>query len=120
MRRLMLAIGCTAMVVPSLVLPATQAEARKRYAYREWRDDNGRLRCRKPDGEACQRTGTGLLVGHPHRFRTAGPVQKPVGRRVLRGHHEHRFAPLRDHPHDTCEHGFAVPVEGRLVAAHAA
>jgi len=57
MRKLMLAIGCTAMVVPSLVLPATQAEARKRYAYREWRDDNGRLRCRKPDGT------TGAVIG---------------------------------------------------------
>lgn len=57
MRKLFLALGCTAMVVPSLVLPAAQADARKRYAYKEWRDDRGRLRCRKPDGT------TGAVIG---------------------------------------------------------
>jgi uncharacterized protein YcfJ len=58
MRKLMLALGCTAMVVPSLVLPVTAADAQqRRYKYREWRDDRGRTRCRKPDGT------TGLVVG---------------------------------------------------------
>ena len=57
MRKLMLALGCTAMVVPTLVLPVTAADAQRRYKYREWRDDRGRVRCRKPDGT------TGLIVG---------------------------------------------------------
>ena len=57
MRKLFLALGCTAMVVPSLVLPISQADARKRYAYKEWRDDRGRVRCRKPDGT------TGAVIG---------------------------------------------------------
>lgn len=57
MRKLMLALGCTAMVVPTLVLPVTAADAQRRYKYREWRDDRGRVRCRKPDGT------TGLVVG---------------------------------------------------------
>ncbi|WP_294235044.1 glycine zipper 2TM domain-containing protein [uncultured Sphingomonas sp.] len=57
MRKLMLALGCTAMVVPALVLPTTAADAQRRYKYREWRDDRGRVRCRKPDGT------TGLVVG---------------------------------------------------------
>ncbi|WP_425288461.1 glycine zipper 2TM domain-containing protein [Sphingomonas gellani] len=53
----MLALGATAMVVPSLVLPATAAEAQRRYKYREWRDNRGQVRCRKADGT------TGLVVG---------------------------------------------------------
>ncbi|MET4896288.1 glycine zipper 2TM domain-containing protein [Sphingomonadaceae bacterium jetA1] len=57
MRKLMLALGCTAMVVPSLVLPATAADAQRRYKYREWRGDDGRVHCRKPNGT------TGLVVG---------------------------------------------------------
>ena len=57
MRKLMLALGCAAMVTPTLILPVSSAEARKRYAYREWRDDRGRVRCRKADGT------TGLVVG---------------------------------------------------------
>ncbi|MBI0476865.1 glycine zipper 2TM domain-containing protein [Sphingomonas sp. MA1305] len=57
MRKLMLALGCTAMVLPAtMVVPVSQAGA-QRYKYREWRDDRGRLRCRKPDGT------TGLVVG---------------------------------------------------------
>ena len=57
MRKLMLAFGCAAMVAPALVLPASQADAQRRYKYREWRDDSGRTRCRKPNGT------TGLVVG---------------------------------------------------------
>ena len=56
MRKLMLALGCTAMVVPALAI-SEPADAQKRYKYREWRDDRGRTRCRKPDGT------TGLVVG---------------------------------------------------------
>jgi uncharacterized protein YcfJ len=57
MRKLMLALGCTAMVAPTLVIPVDSADAQRRYRYREWRDDRGRMRCRKPDGT------TGLVVG---------------------------------------------------------
>jgi uncharacterized protein YcfJ len=57
MRKMMLALGCCAMVAPSLVATTTDADAQRRYKYREWRDDRGRTRCRKPDGT------TGLVVG---------------------------------------------------------
>ena len=57
MRKMMLALGCAAMVAPTLVLPVTAADAQRRYKYREWRDDRGRTRCRKADGT------TGLVVG---------------------------------------------------------
>lgn len=56
MRKLMLALGCAAMLAPTVLVPVSQADAR-RYKYREWRDDRGRTRCRKPDGT------TGLVVG---------------------------------------------------------
>jgi uncharacterized protein YcfJ len=57
MRKMMLALGATAMVLPSLVVTVDAADAQRRYKYREWRDDRGRLRCRKSDGT------TGLVVG---------------------------------------------------------
>ena len=57
MRKLMLAFGCAAMVAPALVVPVSEADAQRRYKYREWRDDRGRVRCRKPNGT------TGLVVG---------------------------------------------------------
>ena len=57
MRKLMLALGATAMVVPTLIATTHEADARKRYQYREWRGQDGRMRCRKPDGT------TGLIVG---------------------------------------------------------
>jgi outer membrane lipoprotein SlyB len=57
MRKMMLALGCTAMVLPSLAVTFDPADAQRRYKYREWRDDRGRLRCRKPNGT------TGLVVG---------------------------------------------------------
>jgi uncharacterized protein YcfJ len=56
MRKFLLALGCTAMVAPALTVPDV-ADAQRRYKYREWRDDRGRTRCRKPDGT------TGLVVG---------------------------------------------------------
>ena len=57
MRKMILALGCAAMVAPSLMATVTTADAQRRYKYREWRDDRGRLRCRKPNGT------TGLIVG---------------------------------------------------------
>lgn len=60
MRKMMLAMGCAAMVLPAtLVVPVSQASAQRhqRHQYREWRDDRGTVRCRKPDGT------TGAVVG---------------------------------------------------------
>ncbi len=57
MRKLMLALCATSMVTPALVATTVDADARKRYSYREWRGNDGRIRCRKPDGT------TGLVVG---------------------------------------------------------
>ncbi|TPG10941.1 glycine zipper 2TM domain-containing protein [Sphingomonas oligophenolica] len=57
MRKLMLALGCTAMVVPSMVLPVSSADAQRRYKYREFKDRNGHWRCKKPDGT------TGTIIG---------------------------------------------------------
>ncbi|MBB4153788.1 uncharacterized protein YcfJ [Sphingomonas jinjuensis] len=57
MRNMMLILGCAAMAVPvSVAFPTSEAGA-QRYKYREWRDNRGRLRCRKADGT------TGLVVG---------------------------------------------------------
>jgi uncharacterized protein YcfJ len=58
MRNLMLALGAATLVVPTVaVFPAKQAEARKRYEYREWRGRDGRYYCRRSNGT------TGLIVG---------------------------------------------------------
>ncbi|MDR6127567.1 uncharacterized protein YcfJ [Sphingomonas sp. SORGH_AS802] len=57
MRKLMLVLGCAAMVTPTLIATTENADAQRRYKYREWRDDRGRIRCRKPNGT------TGLVVG---------------------------------------------------------
>ena len=57
MRNLMLAFGAAAMVAPMLIATTTDADARRHSRYREWRGEDGRLRCRKPDGT------TGLVVG---------------------------------------------------------
>lgn len=57
MRNLMLALGVAAMVAPTLIATTPEADARRRYSYREWRGNDGRVRCRKPDGT------TGLVVG---------------------------------------------------------
>lgn len=43
-----------AVAVPTLVVPMSPVEAKQ---YREWRDDRGRLRCRRSDGTV------GLVVG---------------------------------------------------------
>ena len=58
MRKFMLAMGLAATVAPTLMATSVDADAqRRRYAYKEWRGDDGRLRCRRPDGT------TGLIVG---------------------------------------------------------
>jgi len=57
MRKMMLALGATAMVLPTMAITAPEADAQKRQKYREWRGKDGRMRCRKPDGT------TGLIVG---------------------------------------------------------
>jgi len=54
MQKLMLALAAASLTVP--VLPA-QAEARGYYKGKVWRDSQGRLRCKRPDGT------TGLIVG---------------------------------------------------------
>ena len=57
MRNFMLALSATTMVLPTLIATTHDADARKRHSYREWRGNDGRLRCRKPNGT------TGLVVG---------------------------------------------------------
>ena len=53
MRRMMLALAATTLVVPVMDAPAAAA----RYYGKVWRDSNGRLRCKRPNGT------TGLIVG---------------------------------------------------------
>ena len=57
MRKMMLALGASAMFLPTLVVTTSDADAQRRSQYREWRGKDGRLRCRKPNGT------TGLVVG---------------------------------------------------------
>lgn len=56
MRNLMLALGATAMVLPTLIITTPDADAQRR-GYREWRGNDGRMRCRRSNGT------TGLVVG---------------------------------------------------------
>lgn len=56
MRTLMLALGAASLIPATFALPTGQAEAR-RYKYREWRGDDGRVYCRKSNGT------TGLIIG---------------------------------------------------------
>ncbi len=57
MRKMMLALGASALVLPTLAVTTTDADAQRRSQYREWKGKDGRWRCRKPDGT------TGLIVG---------------------------------------------------------
>jgi outer membrane lipoprotein SlyB len=71
MRKTMLALGLAAMVAPALTVPVDASAQRRSYDryndngysngrnnnYREWRGNDGRMRCRKSDGT------TGLVVG---------------------------------------------------------
>jgi hypothetical protein len=57
MRKMMLALAATSMVVPAAVV-STPAEAKRGYYNgRTWYDGQGRLRCKRPNGT------TGLIVG---------------------------------------------------------
>ena len=47
MRKMMLALGATAMVVPSVMVTTTDADPQRRYKYREWKGNDTRIRCRK-------------------------------------------------------------------------
>ena len=55
MRRIMLALAATALAVP-MAVPAA-ALAHDGYHGKTWRDSQGRLRCKRPNGT------TGLIVG---------------------------------------------------------
>ena len=59
MRKILLALGCAAMVAPSLMVTVTPADAQRRYrnSDREYRDYRGRVRCKKNIGT------TGAIVG---------------------------------------------------------
>ena len=54
MRNLMLALAAASLTVPILPAPAS---AQGYYKVKVWRDSNGRLRCKRPNGT------TGLIVG---------------------------------------------------------
>ncbi len=57
MRKMMLALAATTLAVPATIT-ATPAEAHGRYySGKTWYDDQGRVRCRRPNGT------TGLLIG---------------------------------------------------------
>ena len=55
MRSLVLAFAAASLTVP--VLPATAVAGSGYYKGKTWRDSQGRLRCKRPDGT------TGLIVG---------------------------------------------------------
>ena len=55
MRKFMLAIAATSLTVPVMQAPA--AAHGRQYTGKVWRDSQGRLRCKRPDGT------TGLIVG---------------------------------------------------------
>lgn len=52
MRKMILALGCTAMVLPTMLVPVSSAEAR-----REWRGRDGRVYFKKNNGT------TGTIIG---------------------------------------------------------
>jgi outer membrane lipoprotein SlyB len=56
MRNIMLALSAATLTVP-VVLPAPALAARGTYHGQTWRDSQGRLRCKRPNGT------TGLIVG---------------------------------------------------------
>ncbi len=53
MRKAMLALAATSLAVPAMETPA----AARGYSGKVWRDSDGRLRCKRPNGT------TGLIVG---------------------------------------------------------
>ena len=42
MRKMMLALGASALVLPTLAVTTTDADAQRRYQYREWKGKDGR------------------------------------------------------------------------------
>lgn len=57
MNKIMLAAAAASLAVPMVPAPALAHGGNRYYSGRTWQDDNGRLRCRRPDGT------TGLIVG---------------------------------------------------------
>ena len=59
MRTMMMALAATSMTIPAAVALPTAASAHqtKNYNGKTWRDRQGRLRCKRPNGT------TGLIVG---------------------------------------------------------
>ena len=55
MKKIMLAVAATSLAVPAMEAPA--AARGHYYTGKVWRDSQGRLRCRRPNGT------TGLIVG---------------------------------------------------------
>ena len=66
MRKVLLALSAVSMVGSTMIIPVSQAEARKHYQYREWRGRDGRTYCRRSNGTTGLVVGgvTGALVGH--------------------------------------------------------
>ena len=107
MRTILLAVSATAMAVPvSFALPTDSAEAQRRY-YRDggyygptWRDNQGRYRCRRPNGTVGLIVGgaAGALIGREidgGRNRAVGTIAGAavgalVGREVDRGSRSRR------------------------------
>ena len=72
MRKLILAVTAATMAMP--VVPVTPAAAKSGYYQgRTWRDSQGRLRCRRPNGTV------GLIVG--------GAAGALIGREIDGGRH---------------------------------
>ena len=60
MRNYLLALGAFAVALPTtMILPTDHADAKRKrnYQYKEWRGNDGRMRCRKSNGT------TGMIVG---------------------------------------------------------
>ena len=55
MRRIMLALAATTLTIPAL--PSAALAHGSSYHGKTWRDSNGRLRCKRPNGT------TGLIIG---------------------------------------------------------
>ncbi len=57
MRNMMLALAATSLTVPTVVAAPAAAHQTRYYSGKTWYDDQGRVRCRRPNGT------TGLLIG---------------------------------------------------------
>jgi outer membrane lipoprotein SlyB len=107
MRKLLLAVSATAMAVPAtMALPTDSAQAQSRY-YRNgnyygptWRGQDGRYRCRRPNGTIGLVVGgaAGALIGRSidgGRNRTTGTIVGAaagalIGREVARSRSSRR------------------------------